>query len=116
MAVYAANGLGDAIRTIPCLILIAYGLTMSNVDVNEQIGIRLPWVMSSDWTWQMTHKFTGPVCIVFGAGWLITNLFYSTPTFYSFGTYVGIGALAACIIISLVFYWIDPTHKTNHTE
>jgi uncharacterized membrane protein len=47
-------------------LLTVTGNYLGKVPRNHLIGIRTPWTASSDYVWERTHRFAGPVFVVCG--------------------------------------------------
>ena len=84
---------------IPALAVffILLGLFMPKIKRNYFVGIRTPWTIHSEETWNETHKFAGRVFIIAGIASLI-GLFFLEYSFVIF-----IIAIMSAVIMSVTY-------------
>ncbi|MDP2910652.1 MAG: SdpI family protein [bacterium] len=84
---------------IPALagFFILLGLFMPKIKRNYFVGIRTPWTIHSEETWNETHKFAGRVFIIAGIASLI-GLFLPEYSFLIF-----IIAIMSAVIMSITY-------------
>lgn len=98
-----SNALGHqmAMTTVFTLFLgiefIIIGNYLPKCRQNNVIGIRVPWTLSDETTWNKTHRFAGWLSVICGFALLIDSLL----DIWSFA--VSIIILIACITISVVY-------------
>ena len=70
-ALNVAIPLNTIIYAFVSVVFIAIGILMPKVKANNQVGIRMPWIMYDEALWNKTHRFAGPLWIVCGSIGLI---------------------------------------------
>lgn len=109
-AIHAAivgTALGSAVN-VPAVIAGAVGVlflvlgrVLGNVRSNFFFGVRTPWTLSSERSWEKTHRLAGRLFLVLGALVLLLALFGNSPLL--FAALIG-GALTAAVAL-LVYSW-----------
>lgn len=75
-------------------------------------GVRTPWTLSSDYSWEKTHRWAGPLFMLTGALTLLAWMVASPEI----ALYVMIGAVAATSLISIVLsyvFWRNDPDRAN---
>lgn len=94
------------------LLLLAMGLVMAKARPNFFAGFRTPWTLSSDLSWDKTHRWAGRVFSILGIaalalaalgadGWAIVSLLVCAGT-----------AVVALVIYSYIVWRDDPARET----
>ena len=87
-----------AIFMIVGLLLIVIGNYMGKLRPTWFVGIRSPWTLSSDESWNKTHRLGGWLFVIIGLGMVIAAPFQEKVAFYI------LGGLGAVFIIYLYVY------------
>lgn len=56
------------------VLLAVIGNFMGKLRSNWFVGIRTPWTLSSECTWQRTHRVGGPIIVATGLVWIMAGL------------------------------------------
>jgi uncharacterized membrane protein len=105
LIVLAAVGHPANIVTIASLLvgglLIVVGNYLGKARSNFFFGIRTPWTLSSDLSWDKTNRLGGRVFVAVGAAWILAGLTRSGSVFL-----VVLGILLALIVMVTVYSYI----------
>ena len=116
-AVAVANALGYAVNVsfyVPLIIgglFVVMGNYMGKIRRNYMFGIRTPWTLASELSWNKTHRLGGKLFMALGLGMMAT-LAWPTLTFYLL-----IGGIF--IMLAVLFgysYWVwknDPQMQVS---
>jgi uncharacterized membrane protein len=109
---YPVDVPGVLIVLIPVVIAVA-GNYLGKVRPNFFIGVRTPWTLSSDLSWDKTHRMLGRL-FVFSALVILAVRFAIgvEAAFVALAGTISASALLA-IISSYVFWKNDPARRTN---
>lgn len=119
VAVWTALGAADApapnmarIATIfMSLLFAALGNVMGKTRPNHVAGVRTAWTLSSDWTWEKTHRFAGRLTVAAGllaALWAaLAPLALALPGFLA----AVLGAALASVAYSYFAWRVAPDRK-----
>ena len=121
-ALFVLNATGMPIdilsAQIPALSLLMVGLGnyLGKTRSNWFGGVRTPWTLSSDYSWEKTHRLTGRLFVISGVLGFATWLVYPPPAAL-------VALLAALLLSSLAgvvasyLYWRnDPERTANGTN
>ena len=90
------------------LLFIVMGNYMGKTRANFFFGIRTPWTLSSDYSWEMTHRLTGRLFMLAGAISLAAALVLSPQLAFE----IMIGSITAAaltgILASYIYWRRDP--------
>ncbi len=114
----ALNKSFDELR-LAALGVAGFTMVMGNVlgklRRNSTVGIRTPWTMASDWTWDRTHRMTGRVIVVVGLAALVVAIVAPTPIAFA----VVVGGLVLALVWSFVYSFVvwrrDPARSGPRT-
>lgn len=88
---------------IVVMIMVFAGIICPRLPFNRHTGLRLPWTVSDEDTWNLAHRILGytslPTAVLYLACSLTTKQLGTVSTFFIL-SWIGIPAL-----ISLAFYW-----------
>ncbi len=105
VADYAFLGVGG--------LMIVIGNYLSKTRSNWFGGVRTPWTLSSEYSWEKTHRWAGRLFVVSGAATIVAWLAGGSPT----ATVVLIGTLIATsvvsVVLSYVFWKNDPARTPD---
>lgn len=94
-------------------LFIALGNYLGKTRSNWFGGVRTPWTMSSDYSWEKTHRWTGRLFVVTGlaaiAVWLVAD------PWIAFIVMIGgvLGSVVAGIVMSYIFWRDDPDRQAD---
>lgn len=104
-------------RAVPISLIISAGLGllfmvignyMGKVRSNFMFGIRTPWTLASDLSWDKTHRLGGKLFMAAGGAILLAGLF-ATPTFAFQVMMVGtLGTVIVTFVYSYLIWRQDP--------
>jgi len=90
-----------------CLVIV--GNFLGKVRSNFFFGIRTPWTLSSELSWNKTHRLTGWVFVFFGAALAIAGALQVNGTFVRYLLYCFIPVLLwATVVYSYMVWRRDP--------
>jgi uncharacterized membrane protein len=93
------------------LFIAAFGDVLAKSRSNFVAGIRTPWTLSSDTSWEKTHRWTGRLFVATGLGAALASLLLPPPAGLLL---LMVGLLGSCLagfVISYVFWRRDPERK-----
>lgn len=94
------------------LMLIILGNYMGKIRRNYMFGVRTPWTLASELSWNKTHRFAGKLFVLAGILILLTALWNPAWAFYAL-----IGGVVTILVLTMVYsYWIwknDPAVQNN---
>jgi uncharacterized membrane protein len=80
------------------LLFVVLGNYMGKIRPNWFVGIRTPWTLSSEESWNKTHRLGGKIFVVLGLLMAAASLFQKPWVLL-----VGVGLLLACTVILAVY-------------
>lgn len=95
------------------LLFVVLGNYMGKTRSNFFAGIRTPWTLSSEYSWEKTHRFCGRLFVIVGILSLLGAfvLDVKTANLVLFG---GVAGIALVSIIASYFFWLrDPARHTS---
>lgn len=97
---YLVPGLG--------LFFVVIGNVLGKVRSNYSTGIRTPWTLSSDYSWEKTHRLTGRLWVLVGLAAIAATPFLDMK--WQLAILIGgvIASTAAAFVMSYVFWRQDP--------
>ena len=87
-------------------VFLFFGALSPRLPFQRHTGLRLPWTVSDEETWNLAHKIIGvisvPITLLYLAGAFVCSDMISIGTISAIavGLYIGIPG-----IISLIFFW-----------
>jgi uncharacterized membrane protein len=103
---------GPAVTTLAGLLLAVIGGFLDRVKPNWFVGIRTPWTLSSERSWNKTHRVGHWAFMAMGAAIVVAGLLQSAWAF------VLAGALCALTVVGLAAYsyvvWRDDPARLSH--
>ena len=95
------------------LLFIVIGNYLGKTRSNFFAGVRTPWTLTSDYSWEKTHRLTGRLFMLVGAAALLVAIVTGAKLA---ATTLVVGALAAAligIVASYVYWRRDPLRHTG---
>lgn len=106
---WMTNPMGKIVQTAFGLFLIVMGNYMGKIRHNYMFGVRTPWTIASEQSWNKTHRITGKLWVLIGALTLVTAWFLS-GSISAYILLVGmLGSTAFAMIYSYLVWKNDPT-------
>jgi uncharacterized membrane protein len=93
-------------------LLVVLGLVMGNIRPNWFFGIRTPWTLSSDYSWNATHRIGRWVFVVMGLSVALAGIAQTPWAFYS-AMVVCLGGILGLVAYSYVAWRDDPARLTT---
>jgi immunity protein, SdpI family len=89
-------------------LLMVMGNYLSKTRSNFFAGIRTPWTLSSDYSWERTHRLTARLFMALGA--IVLVLVLSTSVMIAAYVFVAllVSVVLAAVIMSYVYWRSDP--------
>lgn len=84
------------------ILFLVLGNWMPKVRSNFMFGIRTPWTLSSDMSWNKTHRLGGRLMMAIGALTILTSLFL--PLQWVIGILVG--GLLLMLLVTIIYSWM----------
>jgi uncharacterized membrane protein len=109
---YPVDVPGVLIILVPVVIAVA-GNYLGKVRPNFFMGVRTPWTLSSDLSWEKTHRMLGRLFVFSALAVLATRFAIGIEAaFVALAATISASAILA-IISSYVFWKNDPARRTN---
>ena len=86
--------------------IAAIGFLIPRAAPNWFIGIRTPWTLTSDLSWEKTHKLGGPLFTAFGVIMIIAGFFAPEQA-------IGVLVTAAVALVVFLFVYSYNVWKTD---
>ena len=93
------------------LFFVAIGFMLPKAHPNWFVGIRTPWTLTSDLSWERTHRIGGPLFIIAGALTTVTGLISPSLT-----VWVLLASMLPVTIFLFVYsyrVWKDDTNRRS---
>lgn len=94
------------------LMFIIMGNYMGKIRRNYMFGVRTPWTLASELSWNKTHRLAGKLFVITGAVVLLVTLWNPALAFYAM-----FGGIVITLVLTLTYsYWIwknDPAVEHN---
>jgi uncharacterized membrane protein len=94
------------------LMFIILGNYMGKIRRNYMFGVRTPWTLASELSWNKTHRLAGKLFVATGGIVLLTTLLNPVWAFYAMMGGIGV-TLALTMIYSYRVWKNDPTVQHN---
>ncbi|HEY4943462.1 MAG TPA: SdpI family protein [Rhizomicrobium sp.] len=112
-ALHRGVEVGSIVVACVCLLMIVFGNYLGKTRSMFLGGVRTPWTLSSEYSWQRTHSLAGKLFISAGAlGFAAALTLPSKPA-----THIFLYAMALTLVLSVVMsyvYWRrDPNRQTG---
>ncbi|MEM7156858.1 MAG: SdpI family protein [Myxococcota bacterium] len=95
------------------LLLVAIGNLMGKLRSNHFVGVRTPWTLSSDLSWDKTNRLAGRIFVGLGGAMMVAGLLGGSSTVLS----TLLGGLVAMVVVVFVYsrhVWSrDPNRRTR---
>lgn len=115
LLIAAAFGLALPIeRIVPAatgLFIAAFGDVIGKSRSNFVAGIRTPWTLSSDTSWEKTHRWTGRLFVATGLGTVLASLLLPPAASILLVVVGMMGSILAAGVISYVVWRRDPERR-----
>jgi uncharacterized membrane protein len=104
-----------AVMLITGFLLMLLGNFMGKLRPTWFVGIRLPWTLSSDESWNKTHRLGGWLFVVFGLALVIAAPFQNKPVFYILWICGGLALVFLCFY-SYLAWKKDPNARSLNSR
>jgi uncharacterized membrane protein len=111
----AGNTLDLTSALIPglSLLFIGIGNYLGKTRSNWFGGVRTPWSLSSEYSWEQTHRWSGRMMVLSGVISLVAWFFLETKIALLLLTTLVIGSSLLSIALSYIFWRADPDRQAN---
>lgn len=95
------------------LLFVVVGNLLAKTRSNFIMGVRTPWTLSSDYSWEKTHRWLGRLWVLLGLATFASAFFLDRQV--QLYLFVG-GAIASVVVafvLSYVFWRNDPARQTG---
>ena len=93
------------------LLFAAMGNVLTTVRSNYMFGVRTPWTLSSDLSWDKTHRLVGRLFVVSGIGIAVASLF----GLMQLVIWLLIGSVTVVLVVAFVYSYVvwrnDPNRR-----
>ncbi|MCB1091292.1 MAG: SdpI family protein [Verrucomicrobiae bacterium] len=96
------------------LLFVVIGRVLGKVKSNYLMGIRTPWTLSSEYSWEVTHRLGGRLMMAFGVA-LATLALLDLPGWWLWGGMVGglFLIIGATFVVSYRAWKHDPSRSSR---
>ncbi len=119
---HVLNGVGNKIDVasalVPamCVAFMALGNYLGKTRSNWFGGVRTPWSLSSEYSWERTHRWTGRMMVASGIVGLIAWFVVGAKSAVLVLIGLIVASMIAAVILSYVFWRADPDRAANGTS
>jgi uncharacterized membrane protein len=92
------------------LLLMVIGNYLGKLRSTWFVGIRTPWTLSSEESWNKTHRLGGKLFVAVGLALVIASPFQNLWTLYA----IGAMGLAALVLLTAYSYWVWRADPVAH--
>lgn len=103
---------GVAVPLIVGLLLMVIGNYLGKLRSTWFVGIRTPWTLSSEESWNKTHRLGGKIFVAFGLALAIASPFQAPWAFYAIAVLGGV-ALTLLVAYSYFVWRTDPGARSD---
>ena len=107
-----ANILASSVAVFMSVVMIALGLVIARARPNFFVGVRTPWTLSSDLSWDKTHRWASRVFLALGLTGLLA-LFWLPPARVTIALIAAL--LTGTLGLAVYSWWVwknDPDRET----
>ncbi|MEM8858875.1 MAG: SdpI family protein [Chloroflexota bacterium] len=102
LGIFGGGTLGNYLPVMMGVLFIILGNYMGKVRSNFMFGIRTPWTLSSELSWNKTHRLGGWMMVAVGVATVVIGLFASMA--WALG--IMIGGLLIMLVVTMVYSWM----------
>ncbi len=112
-----AAGLGYAVPITPLigggvgLLFVALGNVMATIRSNFMFGVRTPWTLSSERSWDRTHRLMGRLWVVGGIAMFISSLVAGGAVLVAVILVFSLGSVTVAAVYSYLVWRSDPDRR-----
>ena len=81
------------------LLFIVIGNVLGKVRSNFMFGVRTPWTLSSDLSWNKTHRLVGRLFVLLGLATIVVGVVGGTTAF----VVVLLGGIGVVLVVAFVY-------------
>ena len=93
-------------------VLIVIGAALGNVKSNHFMGIRTPWTLASERSWEYTHRFGGKAFIAEGALLMLASGLRNQELLLAL-LVVGLPLMIVLLVLYSYVIWKDDPDRTG---
>ena len=119
---HVLNGVGykidvtSALIPAMCVAFMGLGNYLGKTRSNWFGGVRTPWSLSSEYSWERTHRWTGRMMVVSGLIGLIAWFVLEAKVAVLVLIGLIVASMIAAVVLSYVFWRADPDRTANGTS
>lgn len=95
------------------LLFVALGNVLGKARPNWFVGVRTPWTLSSDYSWDKTHRLIGRLWVAAGVLSVVAALFAPAPWLFAVLLTGVLGSALVAVVMSYVWWRRDPVRETR---
>lgn len=112
-ALHAGTSMGNLVVAGVCLLIIVVGNYLGKTRSMFLAGVRTPWTLTSEYSWQRTHSLAGKLFILAGAVGFAAAITLSSKEASHIFVYALGTAVVFSVIASYVYWRRDPARHTG---
>jgi uncharacterized membrane protein len=97
------------------LMMVIMGNFMGKIRSNFFVGIRTPWTLSSELSWNKTHRLGGKIMVIFGFIMIVAPFIIQGPVLVGIILGGAIGMVTTMFVYSYVIWKNDPERNRSAT-
>ena len=113
-ALHVAVDVAAVTMTAVGILYIVLGNYLGKTRSNFFAGVRTPWTLTSDYSWERTHRLTGKLFMATGAATLAALVVYPARIAVLVLLALSLATTATAIAMSYVYWTRDPARDTGH--
>jgi uncharacterized membrane protein len=94
------------------LLFVVLGNVMTTVHSNFMFGVRTPWTLTSELSWDKTHRLVGRLWVIGGIAMFLTSLLGQTELLVAVILLFTIGSVALGFVYSYQVWKTDPDKRS----
>jgi len=110
---HAGVNVSNVVLAAVCLLIIVVGNYLGKTRSMFLAGVRTPWTLTSEYSWQRTHSLAGKLFIAAGAVGFAAAIALPAQQATHIFLYALGGAVAVSVIASYVYWRRDPLRHTG---
>ncbi len=115
VALHAGTQVGAVVIGAVCLLMIVMGNYLSKTRSMFLGGLRTPWTLSSEYSWQRTHALAGKLFVGVGAAGLVAVIAAPAAEAARLFLYAVVATVVVSVAASYVFWLRDPDRNRTDT-
>lgn len=93
------------------LLFVALGNVMSTIRSNFMFGVRTPWTLTSERSWDRTHRLMGRLWVVGGIAMFVSSLVAGGELLVAVILAFSLGSVGVAVVYSYLVWRTDPDRR-----